>query len=95
MKITRLILSSDEKVNFKIPATPMAKNGWSVWECGPSRFDWSYDAEEHAYLYAGKVDIKTPDETIQIKAGDYVIFPKGLSCSWNVLEQVVKVYRFC
>jgi len=95
MKITRLLLSSDEKVNFKIPSIPTGKNGWSVWNCAPSKFDWSYDAEEHAYLYEGKADIKTPYETIQIKAGDYVIFPAGLSCSWDVIEKVVKVYRFC
>ncbi len=31
---------------------------------------------------------------IKIKKGDYVTFPKGLSCVWDVKEPVKKHYNF-
>ncbi|MBD3272612.1 MAG: DUF861 domain-containing protein [Elusimicrobia bacterium] len=68
---------------------------WSPWECEPSEFDWEYASNETAYLYEGKVIIKTSGgEKVEINAGDLVFFPKGLKCSWHVLQRVRKVYKF-
>lgn len=68
---------------------------WSPWECEPSRFDWEYDTDETAYILEGRVKVETEDgETIEIKKGDLVYFPKGLRCTWNVIEKIRKVYTF-
>lgn len=70
-------------------------NTWSPWECKPSAFDWEYDEEEWAYVLEGKVKVKTEDgEETEINKGDLVKFPKGLRCTWNVLEKIRKVYTF-
>jgi len=68
--------------------------GWSPWECEPSTFDWEYDSEEWCYFFAGKVKVDTPQGQVQIEKGDFVKFPKGLKCTWNVLEKVRKAYLF-
>ncbi len=67
---------------------------WSVWTCEESQFDWEYSDEEHCYIISGEVDITFNNELIKIKSGDYVIFPKGLQCFWNVLSPIKKYYIF-
>ena len=67
---------------------------WSPWECEPSQFDWEYSSNETAYLYEGKVKVNTGSEEVEVNAGDLVTFPKGLKCSWHVIEKVRKVYTF-
>lgn len=81
------------------PATPekleaLDISAWSPWSCEPSRFDWEYSADERAYVQAGHVRIHTAAGAVEIKAGDLVLFPKGLQCSWEVIEPIRKVYRF-
>lgn len=68
---------------------------WSIWTCEPSDFPWTYDATEQCYLLEGLVEV-TPDggETVTIKAGDFVTFPKDMSCRWVVREPVRKHYTF-
>ncbi len=79
---------------LQIPDSPQNTSVWSVWECEPSVFDWHYDGTEVAYLYEGKVKVKTAQGDVEIKAGDLVTFPDGLDCTWEVLERVRKVYKF-
>ena len=68
---------------------------WSPWECEPSTFDWTYDAEETAYILKGEVTVTCPDgQQVDLGPGDLVRFPQGLSCTWNVREKIRKVYRF-
>lgn len=66
---------------------------WSPWECEPSTFDWQYDEDETCYLFEGKVKVKTPEGEIEFGKGDLVKFPKGLKCTWTVIEKVRKVYK--
>eukprot|EP00638_Chattonella_subsalsa_P007217 CAMPEP_0117754076 /NCGR_PEP_ID=MMETSP0947-20121206/12615_1 /TAXON_ID=44440 /ORGANISM="Chattonella subsalsa, Strain CCMP2191" /LENGTH=53 /DNA_ID=CAMNT_0005573099 /DNA_START=202 /DNA_END=361 /DNA_ORIENTATION=+ len=42
-----------------------------------------FDQNESAYILEGQVTV-TPDggEPIEIKAGDFVTFPAGMSCVW-------------
>ena len=87
-------LSDQQKKNLSIPESPKSQGAWSVWECEPSTFDWHYDCDEKAYVYEGCVLVKTRDERVEIKAGDFVVFPKGLSCTWEVIEKIKKVYKF-
>ena len=31
---------------------------WPIWECEPSKFDWTYSEEEHCFIIKGKVTVK-------------------------------------
>jgi len=65
-----------------------------VWECGVSEFDWSYDSEETCLIIEGEVVVSHSGGSVSFGAGDYVIFPKGLSCVWKVSKPVRKHYIF-
>ena len=68
---------------------------WSIWEKEISRFDWFYDTTEQCYILEGKVSIETEDgEKVEIGKSDFVTFPKGLSCVWDIKESVRKHYNF-
>ena len=67
---------------------------WSTWECEPSTFDWEYNSDERAYVLEGKVKVNTPAGEVEINKGDLVLFPKGLKCTWKVIEKIRKVYKF-
>ncbi|MCX6357380.1 MAG: cupin domain-containing protein [Candidatus Aureabacteria bacterium] len=67
---------------------------WGTWECEPSTFDWSYDSAETCYILEGKVRVTTPSGTVEFGRGDLVRFPKGLNCTWTVVEKVRKKYSF-
>ena len=68
---------------------------WPEWSKGASAFEWKYDQTETCYFLDGRV-IVTPDggEPVEMGAGDLVIFPAGMSCTWKILEDVVKHYNF-
>jgi len=87
-------LTEEEKKEMLIPDRPAGTGPWAVWECEPSTFDWHYDSLEKAYLYEGKVKVRTKDQKVELGPGDFVIFPKGLSCTWTVEKKVKKVYLF-
>jgi uncharacterized cupin superfamily protein len=65
-----------------------------IWTCEASEFDWSYDSEETCYILEGDVTVKYDSESVSFSAGDYVVFPKGLSCVWQVKKPVRKHYEF-
>ena len=65
-----------------------------IWTCGVSEFNWHYDDEEHCILIEGSVTVKYNEKTVTFSADDYVIFPKGLSCVWQVKNPVKKHYAF-
>lgn len=67
---------------------------WPVWECDISTFDWHYDKKEECYFLEGSVVVETDEGNVQFGEGDFVVFPKGLSCKWKVLKPVKKHYKF-
>lgn len=67
---------------------------WSIWTCESSQFDWEYDQEEHCYIIEGRVRVVGSENTVNIESGDYVIFPKGLKCNWNIFKSIKKYYIF-
>ena len=68
---------------------------WPIWEKEISRFDRHYDETEECYLLEGKAVVETDDgEKVQFGKGDFVTFPKGLSCVWEIKEPVKKHYNF-
>lgn len=67
---------------------------WGTWGCEVSTFDWEYSDKETCYLYEGQVTVKTAEAEVSFGAGDLVIFPQGLKCTWSVKQPVRKVYKF-
>jgi len=69
-------------------------SSWPIWEKEISRFDWHYDSTEECYLLEGKVVVETKDgQKVEFGKGDFVTFPKGLSCIWDIKEPVKKHYN--
>lgn len=68
---------------------------WPIWEKEVSRFPWTYDDRETCYLLEGEV-VVTPEggEPVTLRAGDLVVFPAGMSCTWDVKKAVRKHYSF-
>ena len=66
------------------------------WGGDKSKFPWTYSAKETCYLLQGKVKVYPDGEEgfVEIAAGDLVVFPKGMSCTWDVAEAVDKHYKF-
>jgi uncharacterized cupin superfamily protein len=68
---------------------------WPIWEKEISRFDWHYDSTEECYILEGKVIVQTEDgDRAEFEKGDFVTFPKGLSCQWDIKVPVKKHYNF-
>lgn len=70
-------------------------SSWPIWTKAVSQFPWEYDETETCYFLEGEV-IVTPDDgdPVKIGKGDLVTFPKGMRCTWQILRDVRKHYRF-
>ncbi len=85
------------KVEKKLSTEVLKKRGvfdWPLWEKEISKFPWVYNQEEKCYIIEGKAEIIMENETVVIKAGDFVTFMKGLECTWNILADIKKHYNF-
>jgi uncharacterized cupin superfamily protein len=68
---------------------------WPIWEKEASRFPWTYGEPEECYLLEGRVTVETQDgKKVDFGKGDYVRFPAGLKCTWDIQEPVRKHYSF-
>lgn len=67
---------------------------WSVWKKEISKFDWFYDSQEECYLLEGEVVVIANGKEYLIKKGDFVTFPEGLKCVWNIKSPIKKHYNF-
>ncbi|CAI9768709.1 unnamed protein product [Fraxinus pennsylvanica] len=69
---------------------------WPKWGCPPGKYQLKFDEQETCYLLRGKVKVKSKysSEVVEFGAGDLVILPKGLSCTWDVSVAVDKHYKF-
>lgn len=68
---------------------------WPTWSKEVSVFPWTYGESETAYVLEGEV-VVTPEggEPVKFGKGDLVIFPAGMSCTWDVRQPLRKHYRF-
>ena len=90
--------ATEIKVERQAASAQVARMGifsWPTWTKEISEFPWTYNSNETCYFLEGDV-IVTPDggEPVRVGKGDLVVFPKGMSCTWNVLAPVKKHYRF-
>jgi len=86
------------RIEHDPPASRLEELGvstWPIWECDVSEFPWTYDEQETAYILEGRVEV-TPEggEPVVIEAGDLVVFPAGMRCTWKVLAPIRKHYAF-
>jgi hypothetical protein len=87
------------KIEVKKPSEGDLKDrgvfSWPIWEKETSTFDWFYDSVEECYILEGRVRVRTKDgDSVEFQKGDFVTFPKGLSCVWEIKEPVRKHYNF-
>ena len=68
---------------------------WPIWKKEASTFPWTYDQQETCYILQGEV-VVTPDggEPVEIVRGDLVTFPKGMTCTWEIKQDIKKHYIF-
>lgn len=68
---------------------------WPTWSKEVSSFPWTYSDKETAYVLEGQVTV-TPDggEPVSFGKGDLVVFPAGMSCTWEVKQPLRKHYKF-
>jgi len=67
---------------------------WPVWTKEKSVFDWYYDEQEQCLFLEGKVNVRSELGVTEVQKGDFVTFPQGLKCTWEVIEPVRKHYNF-
>ncbi|KAF8037905.1 hypothetical protein BT93_B0676 [Corymbia citriodora subsp. variegata] len=79
---------------------------WPKWACPPGKYRFKFDAEETCYLLKGKVKAHSKglpasasasapsSDFVEFAAGDLVIIPKGISCTWEVSVAIDKYYKF-
>ena len=82
-----LVRKPTEKEVIEMKANP-------IWSCDVSEFNWHYDSEETCLIIEGEVTVMYGSKSVSFTAGDYVVFPKGLSCVWQVKKAVKKYYEF-
>jgi uncharacterized cupin superfamily protein len=60
-----------------------------------SRFGWEYDSVKECYFLSGRVTVETKDgKKVSFGKGDFVTFPRGLACAWDIKEPFRKHYNF-
>ncbi len=68
---------------------------WPIWEKEVSEFPWEYSDKETCFIINGDVIVTNEDgENFHFKDGDYVVFPKGMKCTWKINKDVRKHYKF-
>jgi uncharacterized cupin superfamily protein len=70
-------------------------SNWSTWSKEVSEFPWTYSEQEMAYILEGEVTVIPKNgEPVTFGKGDLVIFPSGMSCTWQVKKPLRKHYQF-
>ncbi|MBN2406565.1 MAG: cupin domain-containing protein [Elusimicrobia bacterium] len=81
-----------------LPEEELKRRGipdWPVWEKEESVFDWHYDTQEQCYILEGSARVKpSRGKAVEFKAGDFVTFPAGMDCVWEIKEKIKKHYNF-
>jgi len=64
-----------------------------LWSCGITSFACTYGSEETCLILEGDASVSFGDGyMVRFGAGDLVIFPQGLACTWRVDVPVKKHY---
>ncbi len=85
IEIKKLSNTEIEKLNIK---------NWPVWQKEKSKFKWYYDEKESCYILEGEAIVRFDGKEVKFGKGDFVVFPKGLSCEWEIIKDIKKHYNF-
>ena len=70
-------------------------DSWGLWEKEESEFPYSYGEKETCYILEGEAEVSSKDgKKASFKAGDLVVFPVGLDCTWKIKKKIRKRYLF-
>lgn len=86
----RIIVEKPEKAKLD----ELGVESWPIWEKEVSSFPWSYSDKETCYILEGRARVQ-PDggEAVEFGAGDLVVFPEGMKCTWEITSPIRKHYR--
>ncbi|AES93635.1 putative rmlC-like jelly roll protein [Medicago truncatula] len=81
-----------EKNPSKSKLIELSVSTWPKWEGGPLKIPRSFKEEETMYLVEGKVKVTVEEKigSFEIGGGDLVVFPKGMTITWEITEPVKK-----
>jgi hypothetical protein len=72
----------------------LARN-WPIWEKEASAFPWEYTESETCYIIEGEAEVVNEEEQVfHFAKGDWVVFPKGMRCTWKIRKDLKKRYDF-
>ena len=91
-------MATVQDIIVRKPTADEVKNcsKWPIWTCAPKTFDYEYTETETCLILEGAVKVRSTDgkENVRFGAGDYIVFPVGLKCVWQVEKTVKKHYNF-
>lgn len=64
-----------------------------TWSCEVSEFEWDFEEEEVCLILEGQAIVTYEGKNYAFGEGDYVIFPKGMTCHWRVTSPIKKHYK--
>jgi len=82
------------KVKKQTLAEKQEAENWPIWEKEKSTFQWEYDEKETCFILKGKAVVNCPEGKVEFAAGDYIVFPQGLKCTWEIKDKIKKHYKF-
>lgn len=85
IKIEKLSLEQIKKLGV---------DSWPIWQKEVSQFPWHYDMTERAFILEGKVKVTAYGKEYILGEGDFVTFPAGMDCVWEIIEPIRKHYNF-
>lgn len=70
-------------------------SSWPIWTKEVSEFPYEYDVKETCLILEGEVTVTNESgEQFRFGAGDWVVFPQGMRCTWKISRPVRKHYNF-
>ncbi|MEH0155695.1 cupin domain-containing protein [Limibacter armeniacum] len=67
---------------------------WPTKSNGVSKFPHFFEHAEACYVIEGEATVTSEEHgAVKIKKGDYVVFPKGMECYWEVTSDFKKYYH--
>jgi hypothetical protein len=69
---------------------------WREWTIDEGRFIRHYGGDEFCYILEGEALIAVRGgSSIEIREGDLISVPAGLSCTWTIRKKVRVLYQPC
>jgi hypothetical protein len=64
-----------------------------VWVCSPGPSFWKLETNEFVHIIGGSMTVTSQEgESVTLKAGDTMVFPRGWEGTWEIHETLRKLY---